>query len=528
MKKFISLFLSAALFASATGCSSQANVDQVDPVGNADSTPTTQQSPQPVSDTKDDVLQGEITGTIDVSCYDTMRYKGYLEEAAVAFEAKYPGTKINISTFSKMPEAKTTESDGKKLSIMIAEDDTQERTDYINKINTELMSGKGADILAMDILPYYKYAQSGQLEDLNQYMEADSAFNLSDYKENIVKAAQYQQGQYILPIDYNFDFFAYDSSLFSEEEQKAFSGNSAFTYEQLMEIGQAPYAAANSDASKDHIEMFGMDPRSMYNVLWKESGKKFIDIESKTVNFDSGEFVNLLESVMKYPEEGYIKEGNKKGAKMSKGNIDKDNITLDAFEKDQSEQFLYKSKSSFSLLQYFNTGNRHMLFFGGGGGSAGNEDNDKIAGLVSGADGANVYSNMQAYGLNANSSNKTTAWEFMKFLAGEEMQTSMNLMGLPINNKARAEKAKLEVTGAYYSPERNNESSELTAEQMEVFNSYTKAVEDFSDMINTYPVQDTTINAIVDTEIAHYFDGSKTAEEVAATLQNRIQLYLNE
>ena len=36
-------------------------------------------------------------------------------------------------------------------------------SDYINMINTELMSGCGPDILAMDILPFYEYARNGPL-----------------------------------------------------------------------------------------------------------------------------------------------------------------------------------------------------------------------------------------------------------------------------------------------------------------------------------------------------------------------------
>ena len=32
----------------------------------------------------------------------------------------------------------------------------QERRDYINRVNTELMSGRGLDIIALDVLPFHR------------------------------------------------------------------------------------------------------------------------------------------------------------------------------------------------------------------------------------------------------------------------------------------------------------------------------------------------------------------------------------
>ena len=48
--------------------------------------------------------------------------------------------------------------------------------------------------------------------------------------------------------------------------------------------------------------------------------------------------------------------------------------------------------------------------------------------------------------MNTNSQNKRQHGNLLSFNS-EEMQTSMNLMGRPINNKAGEERAKLEITG---------------------------------------------------------------------------------
>jgi hypothetical protein len=53
-------------------------------------------------------------------------------------------------------------------------------------------------------------------------------------------------------------------------------------------------------------------------------------------------------------------------------------------------------------------------------------------------------------------------------------------------------------------------------------------VERLSDQINTYVFQDTTISDMIASDVRYFFSGSQTAGEVAAALQNKADLYLNE
>jgi hypothetical protein len=73
-----------------------------------------------------------------------------------------------------------------------------------------------------------------------------------------------------------------------------------------------------------------------------------------------------------------------------------------------------------------------------------------------------------------------------------------------------------------------DQNKELTAEQQKAYDLYVKSLEDFSAALNYYPIEDDTINSMISKETAYYFDGSKTADEVAAALQEKIELYLNE
>ena len=154
------------------------------------------------------VINGDIKGEITVSCFDTMIYEKFLQEAAELFELKHPGIKINIDAFSKMPEVKTRELEDGSVVAVTEGNDEQETLDYIHRLSTRLMGGQGPDIMAMDVLPYYKYAESGMLEDLRVYMEADADFAAGAYRQGIIEGVRYKGGQYIMPLDFDYQFIS--------------------------------------------------------------------------------------------------------------------------------------------------------------------------------------------------------------------------------------------------------------------------------------------------------------------------------
>lgn len=502
MKKWIAILCVATVMLSAAACG---------------------QSDQPAQSSIEQLISQELSGEITVSCYDTMAYKEFLEMAAKSFEAANPGTTINVETFAAMPEVKTSQSGGKNIQMMEKVEDSQEKSDYINKINTELMGGGGADVLAMDILPYYKYADSGQLEDLKAYMDADDSFRKSDYRENIIDALQYKGGQYVLPLDYEFQYLAYDSSLFTEEEEQDLHNDSTFSYEQLFEAAKEPFKNVNAEGSEVK-RIFGAPAYTgqrpnMFSELFLENYDAFIDIENRTVHFTDGGFAELLKTIKEYDEKGYLKPSSS-SAQFQLGDL----------EKNIAEQFFYKTKKQFSLLTEAlkGTGMKMMLSFGSM--SAGNEDNDKTLGNLQGKNGNVNFSYTQAYGINANSDNKALAWAFVKYMMGEEMQSSLQLSrtSLPVHNAARKEKAEMGISGELFAQGKGNTSGELNESQQKALDQYLETTEKLSDALNYCPIEDTTINSMIDSEAAYYFSGSKTAEEVANALQSKIELYLNE
>lgn len=145
-----------------------------------------------------------------------------------------------------------------------------------------------------------------------------------------------------------------------------------------------------------------------------------------------------------------------------------------------------------------------------------------------------------ALSINANSSHKEGAWEFICFLLREEAQNAYAEMGnIPASRSAFdvfIDRQKESVADAPIvititmvgengaAGEQWTESytkEDITEEKIEA---YREAMEG----AKAYPVRTAPILDIIYEEAAYYFDGSKSLDEVCAVMENRVQLYLNE
>lgn len=455
----------------------------------------------------------EVNGEITVSCYNLSMSQSFLEEAARQFEQKYPGTKVNITSFSAMPEVKKTEQDGKQIQAISQEDDPQGRADYISKTSTSLMSGQGADLLAMDVLPVYQYVESGQLENLKEYLDQDIDFNSSSYRENILNTLEFQNGIWFLPLDYSFDYFAYDSSLANGQQAAKFGLEQAFTSTQMIETGKSTFSGNHKlFPGPAYLQSGNGD---LFSQLFKEHYRSFVDMESKTANFNDGTFKALINSIKDLADDGYISQGI--------GQADSSAL-LNSAAADPTERFWFKPKNQFLLVSQTYPDSDFRMNVSTSDVGSGIEDDDEIAGICAEENGVIPFTYEQAFGINANSRNKQTAWAFLKFLLSYEIQASpnMSLLSLPLHNQARADRAedlyRMLLT----------EGRDLDESQKQALYGYLNTVEALSDQINGFTFRDTTIQDMVIKEMEYFFDGTKSADQVCQVLQNKVELYLNE
>jgi ABC-type glycerol-3-phosphate transport system substrate-binding protein len=462
-----------------------------------------------------ELLAGEIKGEITVSCFNTMFYERFLNEAAALFESEFPETKVNIQTFASMPETLYVDMGDDRQGGVMMQLDEQEEVDYRYGLNTQLMSGQGPDILAMDVLPYHRYADSGMLEDLRAFMDADESFHMDDYRRNIIESARYKGGQFLMPLDFDFWHVIFDKDKIGGDVAIALRSKDRFSYPELIELVKAQFAADDSGARM--IDLSGDEARAFRNI-WQLDYNAYIDLENKKANFTDGAFVDMLKTFDEQRRSGYFQPVFQ--------------TMEEEFQDVMENGGLYYYKYNFNI-------SLKPMFMPRGGDSPrewpGQPDIDEIAGLLTSGDGKAGFRTFQSYGMNANSQNKALAWAFIKFIIGEEMQQSRNILGLPVNNAAYIDKAKLGLVKIpnYVMGENNSYTIDgfqdnTDAEYVQAYEDYLVCLNGFVDMLNYFPITDNIISEMVRSEAELFFDGTKSAEDVAETLQNKVQLYLDE
>jgi len=380
------------------------------------------------------------------------------------------------------------------------------------------MSGKGADIYAMDIIPLFKFTAGGTLENLESYMVLDPAFNKDEYRRNILDALQYTSknisGIWFLHMAYDFSCFAYDAALVPPQIAAGFGVDKVFTTPELFGLGIPLYNGTNKLFSSFD---FPRGPGGMFTQLLSENIQFFVNLESGRANFLDGAFSSLLLSVSDYAEKGYI-------PRSITGQQDAGQV-MRQMRETVADRFFFKLNNNTSLISQFYRKTGRMLMMNFGGNAMGIEDDDEIAGIQANAGGKVPFTFNQGFAMNSASKNKECAWAFLKFLLSKDMQlsTNMNMWGLPVNNEARQEKAELVFSGAFY-----GRQTDMDDQQKQVIEDYKAAVESLSDNINYYVVQDVNIGQMITDEVRYFFGGSRSAEEVARVLQNKADLYLSE
>ena len=467
-----------------------------------------------------DINDGEITGTITVSCYDTMIYEKFLNETAALFEHEYPDTKINIEAFAAMPDIKKQElDDGSVVAFSNSGDDSQEQAQYIMKINTELMSGKGPDILAFDILPYYMYAESGTLEDLSLFMESDIYFDINEYLSNIIENTKYKGRQYIVPLDFAFQFITFDKNRIEDATAIKLREKNIFTYWEISDLIDEQFANDSSDA---RVINFQNGANQAFSTLFRDNYNKYVDLENKKANFTDGSFEKLLNDIKNQRDKGWFRPDLLSAEDIAKDFIESQRLYYYKYQIDMVLKNIFTPQDASASSVYFPI-----------------PDADEIAGLLVNDTGKISFRCFQLYGINYNSQNKKLAWEFIKLMLSKNMQRSLNLLGMPVNNTAFIEDSKMHIlqTPNWKPAVEDDLKGEYTIDGFQTlvgeeyataYGKYMEYLDAFVKGLSYYPVTDKIISNMVTSETELFFDGTRSAQETADTLQNKVQLYLDE
>ncbi len=407
--------------------------------------------------------------TLTLGCY----YLDYeVRKQVLAFNKSNQSVHISIEDYSQY------DSDG--------------GTEGLTKLNTDIASGNAPDlILINDLMPVSSYIAKGVLEDLTPYFEQDEELQEENFLTNILDAFKSEGKMYTLvPAFY---------ALTVVGKTQDIGDGSTFTLDRVNEL--------ISEKGVEPGLVFGLTTRDVvFAQALQYCGDQFVDWENSSCNYDSEEFIRLLEFVKQFPAE-----------------IDSNTLNEDTSAYYRNGTSLFQIDSLGGFDEFVN------LKYGTFG------TDITLAGFPSvNATSATVLPQMQL-AIGASSGDKDACWSFIRTFLLEDYQNSLD-MYWPVSLSAIDARAKDAQSPMYYTDMNGNQTEDhiivnIGGEEIElprITEEETEQVLDFLSSLETSTYYDSSISNIVYEEADAFFEGQKSAEDVAGIIQSRVQIYINE
>lgn len=373
--------------------------------------------------------------------------------------------------------------------------------DVITRMNNEILTGKGTDMLVIDPSMNLKlFAVKGVFADLNSYFDSSDALKREDLVESVLKAYTVNDKLIAIPKNFSIETLVGPTSVVGEEM--------GWTMAEMLET------AKNMPEGSKIME--DINRSYLIELLLLGSMDDFIDWESGKCNFTGDDFLGILELVKTYPDEIDYNEERPSWPELVKDN-----------------------KILVTNMNLYDTGNYLVTeeVFGQPITCIGFPNS-------SGSNGA-VMQGSDAVAICSGSKNKEAAWKFIEaFLLERNDRYAWDFPSTKADLKAMMDEAMV----ANYMYDENGEIMyDENGEPMQydkggygwgnsdemyyIYAATQKQVDDMMELINsttTLASHDTQLIAIIEEEAAHFFHGTKSAKECAEVIQGRIQTYVDE
>lgn len=366
----------------------------------------------------------------------------------------------------------------------------------------KILNSEMADVINLNGCGnFYTYADKGLFEDLNEMFEEDETVSRENYFQNVLDGYEVKGKLYTIPVRFQIETAVGKASVWGEKK--------TVSTEELLEM------------AKENPQMDFLNYNCHIKSLWLQETlcnrmEEYVDFEKCECSFDTDKFIKELQLANCFTKEweAYSYEENQLEEIGGYRN---------------GEIFIKKevplSVESIQLLKGMYA------------------DEVVFVGYPGNSDGNGTVKTDILLGIYEDSENKEGAWEFIKFLISKEYQETLifykPLHNLPLHRdvfEAAMEMAmepnmkknldgveeEVEKLGYYY-----GENKEI---YVPLYHSTAEEVEYYRDIVENAVVRrwDMQIIRIVDEESQAYFNGQKTAEEVADVIQKRVSVYLGE
>lgn len=386
-----------------------------------------------------------------------------------------------------------------KYRIIVKEYDTYAtQDDYMagyTQLNNDIVSGNMPDILVCDAnMPVENYISKGLLADVGKLIENDEELSKEQFVENAFNAYKVKDKLYYVIPSFNVRTVIGKKSILGDR--------TSWTMKEFQEL---------LDTLPEGTMGFGEMTREsfIYTMLYY-CGSDFVDISTGKCNFDSENFINMLEYANTLPE------------------------TIDYSQWDEDYWMNYQSqwRDGRTLLQelYINSMRGVNQSTNGSFG----EEVTFVGFPTDSGKGSTIGLNYY-YAISSKSANQEGAWEFLRYYLTQEYQDDLTYQ-IPTNRSSYQkwlaqgmqkpyyedmDGTKVEYDDTYYINGEEIVLPVLTQEETDRISAFIESVDK-----PTYMNQE--IQNIIAEEAAAYFAGQKSVKDVADIIQSRVRVYVNE
>ena len=423
----------------------------------------------------------------------------YVDPAEIADKAVIvmAGNYINTNYKQRIIEFNRSSED---YRIVLKEYDSYNSYDDYNagytQLNNDIITGGMPDILLADSsLPVDNYVAKGLLADISKLISKDEELSQTEFLQNVWDAYSVNGKLYYVIPRFAVVTMAAKTELVGD--------GSDWSMEKLKSVlaGMGENAQAIGEVSRDDF----------MNLAMQFCGSDFIDVETGKCNFNSDDFIAMMEFAKTLPEE-----------------FNWDEVGDDYWSSYESQ---YRDNRTLLMQTYIGDFNNLTYQLNGYMGG----EFTFVGFPTQTGNGAyiNAYDTMV---LSAKSKVLDGAWEFVRYYLTDEYQGELSY-GLPVNKKIYLEKSVQATKRPTYTDWETKEEVEydqtmyingediiippLSEEQL-------KQVLDYMETVNTKYYYNESVLNIINEEMGSFYSGQKSAADAAAIIQSRVQLYVDE
>lgn len=389
-----------------------------------------------------------------------------VEEKIIAFNKSQDQYHINLKTYY---------------------DGDVEYDDAIKNFTTDITAGSGVDIVLFNSYSEaINFASKGLNVDLYSLIDKDTDLSKDDFISNILSVCEYEGKLAFLPQTFTI------STLIGKAEDVGTTPG--WTLQQMKDL------LASKPDGTELIQ--GMERNSALSMMMNLGYQDFINMEDSTCNFDSQEFVDVLEFAAMFPE---TYEWNPDGGDDTPTLLNQGKVLLDNFQASDLENIqLYRE------------------IYGGPVTLIGYPTSD-------GGTGAMMQLN-NIMGISNSCKDIDGAWQFLRtFYQSKKSDDNSYSYGFSV----RKDDFERFCTDAMKEDGNNVGSGYGWGDfSVEIKPATQEDVDQLKEVVyNTTGLADAVsdeVYNIISEEAAAYFSGQKSADEVAKIIQSRMQVYLSE